>query len=67
MLSEPVRFIMMLTYTSRTLDNPQLAYVPMIDLSQFTVISNEVLYNFWNTPKDTQAKINAMIGDKVTF
>jgi superfamily II DNA or RNA helicase len=67
MLSEPVRFIMMLTYTSRTLDNPQLAYVPMLDLSQFNVISNEVLYNFWNTPKDTQIKINAMVGDKVTF
>ena len=67
MLSEPIRFIMLLTYTSRTLDNPQLAYIPLIDLSQFKEVTDDVLYNFWNAPKDTQARIHAMIGNKVPF
>jgi|TARA_B110000902_G_C14228003_1_gene557768 hypothetical protein len=67
MLSEPVRFIMKLVYTSRTLDNPQLSYVPFFDLSQFNTVSNSVLYSFWNIDKQTQSFINNVVGDEVPF
>ncbi len=67
MLSEPIRFIMLLTYTSRSLDNPQLAYVPMIDLNKFNEITNEVLYAYWNTSQDAQQAIKSLIGNKVPF
>ena len=67
MLSEPVRLIILLTYTSRSLDNPQLAYVPMIDLTQFSEITNDVLYAYWNTSTDTQQMIAALVGGKVPF
>ena len=67
MLSEPIRLIMLLTYTSRSLDNPQLAYVPMIDLSQFTNVTNDVLYAHWNTSPDTQQAILSLVGGKVPF
>ena len=67
MLSEPVRLIMLLTYTSRSLDNPQLAYVPMIDLTQFSEITNDILYTYWNTLPDTQQMIAALVGGKVPF
>jgi superfamily II DNA or RNA helicase len=67
MLSEPVRLIILLTYNSRSLDNPQLSYVPMINLSQFTNISNDVLYQHWNTSTDTQQIIVSLVGGKVPF
>jgi hypothetical protein len=67
MLSEPVRLIMLLTYTSRSLDNPQLAYVPMIDLTQFPKITNDVLYTHWNTSTDAQQLIATLVGGKVPF
>lgn len=67
MLSEPVRFIMKLVYTSRTLDNPQLSYVPLIDLTQFTTVSDSVLYSFWKLDKQTQTFINNVVGDEVPF
>jgi superfamily II DNA or RNA helicase len=67
MLSEPVRMILLLTYTSRSLDNPQLEYVPLVDLSQFGEITNEALYQFWNTPVSTQTVITSLVGRKVPF
>ena len=66
-LSEPVRLIILLTYTSRSLDNPQLAYVPMIDLNQFTEITNDILYTHWNTSNDTRESILSLVGNKVPF
>jgi hypothetical protein len=67
MMSEPIRLILLLTYTSRSLDNPQLAYVPMIDLNQFADISNDVLYMYWNTSADTRQTISSLVGGKVPF
>lgn len=66
-LSEPIRFILKLTYTSRTLDNPQLSYVPNIDLSQFKTINDQVLYNFWNVDKQSQKEISIVIKDEIPF
>lgn len=67
MLSEPVRFIMKLIYTSRTLDNPQLAYVPHIDVNQFNCIDNNVLYQYWNVDPTVQQFIHDTVGDEVPF
>jgi hypothetical protein len=67
MLSEPVRFIMKLVYTSRTLDNPQLSYIPMLDLTQFEKVDNETLYSYWNLGLDTQAIIKNIVKDEVPF
>lgn len=67
MLSEPVRFIMKLIYTSRTLDNPQLAYVPKLDMNKFNLINDAVLYQHWNTTTDVQSFINSTVGDEVPF
>lgn len=67
MLSEPVRFIMKLVYTSRSLDNPQLAYIPVIDLSQFKDITDQVLYQYWNVDVSSQQVIKTIVGDEVPF
>jgi hypothetical protein len=67
MLSEPVRFIMKLIYTSRTLDNPQLAYVPKLDMSKFSSIDNSTLYQFWNVDASTQLEIRNIVNDEVPF
>jgi len=67
MMSEPVRAIMKLIYTSRTLDNPQLAYVPKLDLSLFTVIDNATLYQFWKIDTKTRKEISAIVGTEVPF
>ena len=67
MLSEPVRFIMKLIYTSRTLDNPQLAYVPKLDMSKFSKIDDATLYKFWNVDATTQAEIKNIVGVEVPF
>ena len=67
MLSEPIRLILKMTYTSRTLDNPQLSYVPMIDLNKLTQVDDQTLYALWNTTPATQLMINSMVGDEVPF
>lgn len=67
MLSEPVRFIMKLIYTSRTLDNPQLAYVPKLDMSKFSKIDDSTLYKFWNVDANTQSEIKKIVGIEVPF
>jgi hypothetical protein len=67
MLSEPVRFIMKLVYTSRTLDNPQLSYVPKLDMNKFKKITDAVLYKHWNTDPAVQSFINATVGGEVPF
>ena len=67
MLSEPVRFIMKLIYTSRTLDNPQLAYVPHLNMNQFNHIDDQTLYQLWNVNSTTQAAIKSIVKDEVPF
>jgi hypothetical protein len=67
MLSEPVRFIMKLIYTSRTLDNPQLAYVPKLDMSKFSNINDATLYQFWKVDTATQTEIKTIVGVEVPF
>lgn len=67
MLSEPVRFIMKLIYTSRTLDNPQLAYVPKLDMNKFSNINDITLYQFWNVDTATQTEIKTIVGVEVPF
>ena len=67
MLSEPVRFIMKLIYTSRTLDNPQLAYVPVLSMNQFNTINDQILYQHWNVNVQTQQTIKSIVGDEVPF
>jgi hypothetical protein len=67
MLSEPVRFIMKMTYTSRTLDAPQISYVPWIDLSSFNSVDDNTLYNHWNTTNQSQNIINSIVSDEVPF
>ena len=67
MMSEPVRAIMKLVYTSRTLDNPQLAYVPKLDMSLFNVIDNATLYQFWKINVKTRKEINDIVGNEVPF
>jgi hypothetical protein len=67
MMSEPVRFIMKLIYTSRTLDNPQLAYVPKLDMNKFSNINDATLYQFWNVDTATQAEIKTIVGVEVPF
>lgn len=67
MLSEPVRFIMKLIYTSRTLDNPQLAYVPNLDMNKFSNINDINLYQFWNVDTATQTEIKTIVGVEVPF
>ena len=67
MLSEPVRFIMKLIYTSRTLDNPQLAYVPKLDMNQFNTINDQILYQYWNLDLASQTEIKSIIKDEVPF
>tara|TARA_B110000503_G_scaffold134688_1_gene214069 strand:- start:126 stop:1304 length:1179 start_codon:yes stop_codon:yes gene_type:complete len=67
MLSEPVRFIMKLVYTSRTLDNPQLSYIPSLDLKKFNNIDNTVLYSQWKLDPTTQQVIKDIIGVEVPF
>jgi hypothetical protein len=67
MLSEPVRFIMKLIYTSRTLDNPQLAYVPKLDMNKFSNIDDGILYQFWNVDTATQTEIKTIVGTEVPF
>lgn len=67
MLSEPIRFIMKITYTSRTLDAPQISYLPWIDLSSFSSIDDNTLYSHWNTTKQSQDVINSIVGDEVPF
>lgn len=67
MMSEPVRFIMKLIYTSRTLDNPQLAYIPKLDMASFDVIDNKTLYKFWKVNPTTQEEISSIVGTEVPF
>jgi hypothetical protein len=67
MMSEPVRFIMKLIYTSRTLDNPQLAYIPKLDMTKFSSVTDNVLYKFWNVNATTQAEIKNIVGNEVPF
>ena len=67
MLSEPVRFIMKLIYTSRTLDNPQLAYVPNLDMNKFNKITDDILYKNWVTDPRVRSFIKATVGDEVPF
>lgn len=67
MLSEPVRFIMKLIYTSRSLDNPQLAYVPKLDMNKFSTVDNATLYKFWNVDVATQTEIKTIVGCEVPF
>jgi hypothetical protein len=67
MMSEPVRAIMKLIYTSRTLDNPQLAYVPKLDMSLFPVVDNATLYQFWKINIVTRKEISAIVGNEVPF
>lgn len=67
MLCEPIRFIMKMTYTSRTLDAPQMKYIPWIDLNQFASIDDATLYAHWNTSSDAQLKINGIVGQEVPF
>lgn len=65
MLSGPVRLILKLTYTSRTLDNPQLSYVPVIDLGQFTAVTDQGLFDYWKY--DIKHYIETLVGDEVPF
>lgn len=67
MLSEPIRFIMKLCYTSRSLDNPQLVYVPMLNLTNFSQVNDSVLYAYWNTPTPVQVAIGNAIKDEIPF
>lgn len=67
MLSEPVRFIMKLVYTSRSLDNPQLAYVPKLDMNKFKKITDAVLYRHWNTDPVVQSFVKTTVSDEVPF
>lgn len=67
MMSEPVRAIMKLIYTSRTLDNPQLAYVPKLDMTLFPVIDNATLYQFWKINTATRKEISDIVGNEVPF
>lgn len=67
MMSEPIRFIMKLIYTSRSLDNPQLAYVPKLDMNKFSKIDDSVLYKFWNVDIATQIEIKNIVGNEVPF
>jgi hypothetical protein len=67
MLSEPVRFIMKVTYTSRTLDAPQISYVPWIDLSSYNTVDNTTLYAHWKTSQDAQTVIKSIVGSEVPF
>jgi hypothetical protein len=67
MISEPVRFIMKLIYTSRTLDNPQLEYIPKLNLLQFNNISDAVLYQHWKVNTATQLEIKRIVGNEVPF
>lgn len=67
MLSEPVRFIMKLIYTSRTLDNPQLAYVPKLDMNKFNTINDSILYAHWTTDPAVQSFIKDTVKDEVPF
>jgi hypothetical protein len=67
MMSKPVRFIMKLVYTSRTLDNPQLAYVPKLDMNKVNSVADADLYQMWNTAQPVQDFIQATIGDEVPF
>jgi hypothetical protein len=67
MMSEPVRFIMKLIYTSRTLDNPQLAYVPLLNMNSFTAVNDTVLYQHWNVTSAVQQEIKNIVGNEVPF
>jgi len=67
MISEPVRFIMKVTYTSRTLDAPQINYVPWIDLSSFNTVDDATLYAHWKTSQDAQDVIKSIVGSEVPF
>jgi hypothetical protein len=67
MMSEPVRFIMKLVYTSRTLDNPQLAYVPLLDMNKFPVMTDQALYQYWNVTPAVQTEIANIVGNEVPF
>lgn len=67
MMSEPVRAIMKLIYTSRTLDNPQLAYVPKLDMTLFPQINNATLYQFWKINTVTRKEISDIVGNEVPF
>jgi hypothetical protein len=66
MMSTHVRFIMNLTYTSRSLDNPQLSYVPEINLSAIQAVSDSELDQLWNTPGLSNTLI-PLIGNKVPY
>jgi hypothetical protein len=66
MLSTHCRFIMNMTYTSKSLDNTQLSYIPVIDLSAIPVINDLELDKFWNCPGFTNI-IKPLIGNKVPF
>jgi hypothetical protein len=67
MMSEPVRFIMKLIYTSRTLDNPQLAYVPLLNMNSFTAVNDTVLYQHRNVTSTVQQEIKNIVGNEVPF
>lgn len=67
MLSEPIRFIMKLIYTSRSLDNPQLAYVPLLNMDKFEDMNDDVLYKYWNVDDETRSQISKIIGDEIPF
>jgi len=66
MLSAPIRLIMKLTYTSRTLDNPQLSFIPLIDLSKFPIINEIELYNYWKC-SELSNMISDMVGNQIPF
>lgn len=66
MLSGPVRLIMKLTYTSRTLDNPQLSYIPLIDLDKIITVNDKSLFDYWKC-NDISDIIKFYVGDEVPF
>ena len=67
MLSEAVRGIMKLTYNSRTLDNPQLSFVPLIDLSNITQVNDAAVYQALNASDDVQQALKKLVSDEIPF
>lgn len=67
MLSEPIRYVMKMTYTSRTLDNPQLSYVPVVDLSSIMTVTDETVYELFNTSDAVKSSIRQLVNEEVPF
>ena len=58
---------MKLTYNSRTLDNPQLSFVPLIDLSNITQVNDAAVYQALNASDDVQQALKKLVSDEIPF